>query len=55
MEINVDLKDILEATTAQRNAAMDEIARQAAIIKALQRELEKKSDETSSSIATQLN
>jgi len=32
-------EDVIAALTAQRNAAMDEIARQAAIIKALERQI----------------
>ena len=37
--IKINPQDVIEALTQQRNAAMDEIARQAGIIKALQREL----------------
>ena len=36
--IKINPNDVIDALTLQRNAAMDEIARQAGIIKALQRE-----------------
>lgn len=39
-DLEVKGEDIIQALTQQRNAAMDEIARQAAIIKALERKLQ---------------
>lgn len=39
-DIQVDLNDMMIAMASQRNAALDEIVKQAGIIKALQRELE---------------
>jgi len=40
MEVQLNPNDVIDAITAQRNAALDEIARQAAIIRTLQKMLE---------------
>jgi hypothetical protein len=40
MDLEIKGEDIIQALTQQRNAALDEIARQAAIIKALERRLQ---------------
>ena len=39
--MKLDVEDVIDALTAQRNAAMDEIARQGALIKKLMRETNK--------------
>lgn len=39
-QVEVNAQDIIDALTSQRNAAMDELTKQAAIIRALQRKLE---------------
>jgi hypothetical protein len=38
-EIQLDAQDVIEILTAQRNAAMDEVARQGAYIKKISREM----------------
>jgi hypothetical protein len=40
-EMKLDVEDVIDVLTAQRNAALDEIARQGALIKKLMREKEK--------------
>jgi hypothetical protein len=37
-EMKLDVEDVIDVLTAQRNAALDEIARQGALIKKLMRE-----------------
>ena len=43
--LQMDPNDIISTLTEQRNACMDEIVRQSAIIRALQRELNKSPEE----------